>query len=83
MKIKGYEIGDKPTHEEFAAYFKVKNFLRNEWIACWLEGEEPLTQDEFDDLCLDYEGADFSAEECDYLGFLYDEIVSYRGAEER
>lgn len=81
MKVNGYEIGEEPTREEFATYFRVEAFFERESVAGWLEGFEGdgrLTEHEFDELCYRYHKADFSDVNSDYIGFEYDEIISER-----
>ena len=81
MKVNGYEIGDEPTREEFRIYWRVKRFIQEEYVAGWLEGEERLEPDEFVNLCSDFDDGDFSAEESDFLRYLYEQIIEERGEE--
>lgn len=62
MKVNGYEVGRKPTDEEFRRYFFVRRFIQREWIAGWL-GTGELTQDEFELLVDKWDNMEFSAEE--------------------
>lgn len=86
MLVNGYEVGQEPTREEFATYFKVEQFFERETVAQWLEGfegEGRLTDSEFDELCHRWHKADFSAENSDFIGFEYDEIISERHSLEK
>jgi len=78
MKVNGYEIGRKPTDEEFRRYFFVNRFCKREWIAGWL-GEGELSQDEFELLVDRFEDLDFSAEEDDALGYELERLLDERG----
>ena len=84
MIVNGYEVGAKPTDEEFAIYRKVRDFHSSEWIARWLGYSERmgsamrLTQEEFELLCHRFGKLDFSAEEEDALLYEYAGIVDGR-----
>ena len=78
MKVNGYEIGKEPTNEEMAVYMGVKRFLMREWIAGWLEGQEPLSQDGFETLVHRYMKLDFSAEELQALEYEYELLTEER-----
>lgn len=86
MEIGGYIIGNEPTDEEFRTYFRVQHFLRNEWVANWLNsrrelyGDEPLSQREFELLVHRFEVLDFSAEEDFALCAEYHELIEEREA---
>ena len=80
-RYSSYEVGDEPTGDEMATYWKVQHFLRREWVAGWLEaredlyGEPRLTQDEFELLVRRVERLDFSDDEDRALNCEYHELI--------
>ena len=77
MKRNGYEVGEEPTREEFAAYFKVQGYFERETAASWLDRGE-LTQEEFELLCHRFHKADFMDGEWDTVMYLKDKLVDAR-----
>ena len=73
-----YPIMDEPTRDEFIAYFKVERYFEETYIADWLDGLEPLTDDEFYELARRFHKADFSQEEDDYVTYEYERIIRER-----
>ena len=81
MLVNGYEIGEEPTREEFATYFMVEAFIEREAVANWLEGlegDERLTQDEFEQLRHRWHKADYGEENSSFLEYVYGEIIDER-----
>ena len=73
-----YPIMDEPTRDEFIAFYKVQRYFEQTYVAEWLDGMEPLTDDEFSLLAHWFHKADFSQEESDYLYYEYHRIINER-----
>lgn len=87
MLVNGYEIGNEPTDEEFAAYRKVRAYNDRldvaavlEYIECTCENPEDgrLTQEEFELLCHRFRKLDFSDSVWDAVRYEHDEIIEGR-----
>ena len=79
MLVNGYEIGEKPTHDEFVTYYKVKRYFENEFVAEWLEGKPHLTKIEFYDLCAARNRTMESSDEEGWALFhAYEELMAWK-----
>ena len=78
MQVNGYEIGQEPTPEEFATFFKVEQYFEMEWIAEWLGDDERLTQDEFERVCWRFHDIDYGDVESESLHYLREKIIGER-----
>ena len=83
MVENGYVIEDSPTDEEFRIWQKVEKHFQESFVAAWLgyslAVEEPLAQDEFDELVMRFWKLDFGAEEEQALELEYQELMEERG----
>lgn len=79
MKVNGYEVGQEPTDEEFAAYKKVKEHYTRIDVASFIDGQrERLTDEEFDLLCHRIGKLDCGEQMWEALWWEHEEIINGR-----
>lgn len=82
MILHGYEIGDKPTSEEWATYYKVKRFEQSETAAQYLHDcnrhARPVSQRSFERFVESFAELEWcmGEEECENLDIAWDTCFS-------
>lgn len=71
-----YDLGERPSNDDWPAYFKVQEYLNRVTVADWLECEEAeVTQDEFEHICHRLGEVDFDDEARQVIRYIYEDDI--------